>query len=382
MSSVIRNGIKNDYRLALRRVLLIGLLLICICSGQASAMGVDEVVQAQADAVDVESLERAAGEYAPRIDWSKGVDLDDGLASLVKKGEQSLNGIIKRVLHSSIILLVIVVFSSLASGAVCDMGKTVQIAPIAAVLAISAVSIADADSLIGLGKETIERINVFSQVLLPAMAAATAAAGAPGAAAARQMATVLFSDVLLCVIDYLLLPLVYAYLVAVIVAAALNNDGMKRMASTLKWVVTTVLTVVMMAFVGYLTISGVIAGAADVIAIKATKFTVSSIVPVVGGILSDAAETVLAGAGILKNSIGVFGMLVVMGMCIVPFLELGIHYLAYKITATLSAMIAQPQLVGLIDGLSSGFGLILGMTGASALLMLIAMISAIKVAGL
>lgn len=382
MPSVIRNGIKNDYRLALRRVLLIGLLLICICSGQASAMGVDEVVQAQADAVDVESLERAAGEYAPRIDWSKGVDLDDGLASLVKKGEQSLNGIIKRVLHSSIILLVIVVFSSLASGAVCDMGKTVQIAPIAAVLAISAVSIADADSLIGLGKETIERINVFSQVLLPAMAAATAAAGAPGAAAARQMATVLFSDVLLCVIDYLLLPLVYAYLVAVIVAAALNNDGMKRMASTLKWVVTTVLTVVMMAFVGYLTISGVIAGAADVIAIKATKFTVSSIVPVVGGILSDAAETVLAGAGILKNSIGVFGMLVVMGMCIVPFLELGIHYLAYKITATLSAMIAQPQLVGLIDGLSSGFGLILGMTGASALLMLIAMISAIKVAGL
>lgn len=382
MSSVIRNGIKNDYRLALRRFLLIGVLLICICSGQASAMGVDEVVQAQADAVDVESLERAAGEYAPRIDWSKGVDLDDGLASLVKKGEQSLNGIIKRVLHSSIILLVIVVFSSLASGAVCDMGKMVQIAPIAAVLAISAVSIADADSLIGLGKETIERINVFSQVLLPAMAAATAAAGAPGAAAARQMATVLFSDVLLCVIDYLLLPLVYAYLVAVIVAAALNNDGMKRMASTLKWVVTTVLTVVMMAFVGYLTISGVIAGAADVIAIKATKFTVSSIVPVVGGILSDAAETVLAGAGILKNSIGVFGMLVVMGMCIVPFLELGIHYLAYKITATLSAMIAQPQLVGLIDGLSSGFGLILGMTGASALLMLIAMISAIKVAGL
>lgn len=382
MSSVIRNGIKNDYRLALRRFFLIGVLLICICSGQASAMGVDEVVQAQADAVDVESLERAAGEYAPRIDWSKGVDLDDGLASLVKKGEQSLNGIIKRVLHSSIILLVIVVFSSLASGAVCDMGKMVQIAPIAAVLAISAVSIADADSLIGLGKETIERINVFSQVLLPAMAAATAAAGAPGAAAARQMATVLFSDVLLCVIDYLLLPLVYAYLVAVIVAAALNNDGMKRMASTLKWVVTTVLTVVMMAFVGYLTISGVIAGAADVIAIKATKFTVSSIVPVVGGILSDAAETVLAGAGILKNSIGVFGMLVVMGMCIVPFLELGIHYLAYKITATLSAMIAQPQLVGLIDGLSSGFGLVLGMTGASALLMLIAMISAIKVAGL
>lgn len=345
-------------------------------------MGVDEVVQAQADAVNVELLERAAGEYAPEIDWSKGVDLDDGFTSLVKTGEQSLNGIIKRVLHSSIVILVIVIFSSLASGAVCGADKMIQAVPIAAVLAISAVSVADADSLIGLGKETIERMNAFSQVLLPALAAATAATGAPGGAAARQMATVLFSDVLLCLIDYLLLPLVYAYLVAVIVAAALNNDGMKRIASTLKWVVTTVLAVLMIAFVGYLTVSGVIAGATDVIALKATKFTVSSIVPVVGGILSDAAETVLAGAGILKNSIGVFGMLVVMGMCVVPFLELGIHYLAYKITAALSSVIAQPQLVGLIDGLSGGFGLVLGMTGASALLMLIAMISAIKVAGL
>lgn len=64
--------------------------------------------------------------------------------------------------------------------------------------------------------------------------------------------------------------------------------------------------------------------------VKAAKFTMSSLVPVVGGILSDAAETVLAGAGILKNAVGVFGMLAVLAMCVVPFLQLGIHYLAYK----------------------------------------------------
>lgn len=87
----------------------------------------------------------------------------------------------------------------------------------------------------------------------------------------------------------------------------MGNEGLKRIAGTLKWVVTSVLTVVLLVFVGYLTVSGVIAALPDAVTVKAAKFTMSSLVPVVGGILSDAAETVLAGARILKNAVGVFG---------------------------------------------------------------------------
>ena len=115
---------------------------------------------------------------------------------------------------------------------------------------------------------------------------------------------------------------------------------------------------------------------------KATKFTVSSVVPVVGGIISDAAETVLVGAGVLKNSVGVFGMLVVLGMCVVPFLQLGVHYLTYKIVAALSATAANSKVAGLIDSISGAFGLVLGMTGACTLLLLVSLVSAVKVSGL
>ena len=160
--------------------------------------------------------------------------------------------------------------------------------------------------------------------------------------------------------------------------AAVGNEGLKRIAGVLKWTVTSILTVLLLVFVGYLTVSGVIAGTADAVAVKAAKFTVSSMVPVVGGILSDAAETVLAGAGILKNAVGVFGMLVILSMCVVPFLQLGIHYLAYKLTAALAATVADGRTSGLIDGLGGAFGLILGMTGASAMLLLVSMVSAVS----
>ena len=187
----------------------------------------------------------------------------------------------------------------------------------------------------------------------------------------------LFSDLLIGAIDTLLVPIVYAYVAVCAAHAAVGNEGLKRIAGTLKWVVTSVLTVVLLVFVGYLTVSGVIAGSTDAVTVKAAKFTMSSLVPVVGGILSDAAETVLAGARILKNAVGVFGMLAVLCMCVAPFLQLGIHYLTYKVTSALSATVSSGRVAGLIDQIGGAFGLVLGMTGASALLLLISMVSAI-----
>lgn len=351
--------------------------------GRAFALDTDEILQSQADVLDLDGLQRAAEEYAPDVDWTQTPDLDGGLASLLETGTGALRGVIQKALCSGLLLLTIVLLTGLAEGAAaCGTGKTVQAVPVAAALAITAVSAADANTLIGLGREVIGGIERFSKVLLPTVAAVTAASGSPGGAAARQLAAMLFSDVLMTLISRVLLPLVYAYIAACTAYAAIGNAGLKRIAATLKWAVTSILAAVLLAFIGYLTVSGVIAGTADAVTIKAAKFTVSSMVPVVGGILSDAAETVLAGAGILKNSVGVFGMLVVLSMCLIPFLQLGVHYLMYKVTAALSATVADSRLVTLIDGIAGAFGLVLGMTGACALLLLISMVSAVSVTSL
>lgn len=344
------------------------------------AVDLDDVLEFQADALGLDELEELADGYAPEFSWKMSPDLNEGLSDLLQTGTDELGGVFRKALKSSLLIMAIVFFSGIAEGAsAIGSNKIIHAVPFASALAIAAVSASDANSLIGMGKETIEKIEIFANSILPAVAAAMAASGSPARAAASKLATMLFSDVLMSLINRILLPLIFAYLAMYTAYAAIGNEGLKRIASTVKWVVTLVLTGVMIAFVGYLSVSGVIAGATDAITLKATKFTVSSVVPVVGGILSDASETVLAGAGILKNSIGVFGMLVVLGMCLVPFLELGVHYLMYKITATLAATVSDSKISGLIDGIGTAFGLVLGMTGAAALLFLVSMISAVQV---
>ena len=123
----------------------------------------------------------------------------------------------------------------------------------------------------------------------------------------------------------------------------------------------------------------VISGSTDAAAVRIAKTAISGAVPVVGGIIAEASETVLAGAGLLKNTIGVFGMLAILAACAYPFLQLGVQYLLYKLTAFLAAVVGAPSLCRLINGLGGAFGLVLGMTGACALLLLISVLSSVAV---
>jgi stage III sporulation protein AE len=230
---------------------------------------------------------------------------------------------------------------------------------------------------VGLGATTIQQLSTFSKALLPTLAAATAAAGAVSTATFQQVTTVFFAELLLSLIEDLLLPLVYLYIGTLTAAGCLPGSRLQGIAEGLKKVITWILTTTLLIFTVYLSAARVISGAVDSTAVKVTKAAISGVVPVVGGIIADASETVLAGAGLLKNTIGVFGMLAILAVCAYPFLQLGIQYLLYKLTAFLAGAVGTPGLCKLIDGLGGAFGLVLGMTGACALLLLVSVLSSV-----
>ena len=109
------------------------------------------------------------------------------------------------------------------------------------------------------------------------------------------------------------------------------------------------------------------------------RMAMSRAIPVVGGILADTSESILVGAGLLKGTVGVAGLLVVLAICLTPFLRLAMQYLTYKATAALCATVNQSCLSRLIDAIGTAFGLVLGMTGAAAILLMISLVSAISV---
>jgi stage III sporulation protein AE len=142
------------------------------------------------------------------------------------------------------------------------------------------------------------------------------------------------------------------------------------------------LLLLLAAYVLYITVSGVLSGAADTVAVKTTRAALGGFVPVVGGIIGDAAEAILAGASVIRASIGVFGLLAVLAIALTPFIRLGIAYLLFKLTAALAGITAEPKLVKLLGDIGSAFGLILGMVGAGVFILFVAILSSMRAVGL
>ena len=304
---------------------------------------------------------------------------EEGLASIWEDARQSLGQWVRRGLSGAAGLLAVVLLCGVGEPLLETAGgqKGLPYLTMAGAAAVVALAAGELDQLIGLGTETIAELDQFSKVLLPTLAAATASAGLVGTAAAKQVATVFFCDVLITVIQRLLLPFLYLYIGAAAAGAMLGDGRLEAVAKAIKTGVSWCLKGLLTLFTLYLSVAGVISGAADAAAVKVTKAALSSAVPVAGSVLAGAAETLLAGAGAVKNTIGIFGVLAILAICLPPFLRLAVQYLLYKLAAFAASTAASPALVKLIDSLGSAFGLVLGMAGSCGLLLAVSVLSSI-----
>ncbi len=337
--------------------------------GQYAAYGADKVAEAVPD-----SARGALGE----------VGLDDALepegmfSRLWDYARGKLGGYLSSAASGAVKLAAIAALCALAEGVAGDTAK--NYVNLAGCLAVAAVAFSDAGAWIGEGARAIEEMNSFSRSLLPCLAATAAAGGMAGAAAAKYAATSLFMDVLLSLSRVLLMPLAYALLALRTASAALGGGALDAAARLLKWLAFAATTAVVTAFTLWLSISGAVSGSADALASKAAKSAISAALPVVGGIVSDAAGTLVAGAALLRSAVGALGAAVVLGICLSPFLALALRYLLYKAAAALASAFAGGRLAGLISDVGAVFGLVLGVTGACAAMLFISVISFIKAA--
>ena len=253
-------------------------------------------------------------------------------------------------------------------------GKSKAMADLAGVIAIACLLMDDVNALIRLGDRTVTELSEYGKLLVPVMTTALAAQGGTGSAAALYTATAFFDAVLSCGVSDVLIPGIYIFLTVAVVNAAVGDALMKKMKDFIKWLLSWGLKIILYAFSGYVSITGVVNGTADQTALKAAKVTLGGMVPVVGSIISDASETILVGAAVVKNSVGVYGMLALVAIVIGPFLKIGIQYLLLKLTAAVCGVFCDKTVTGLMDDFTSAMGLVLAMTGTVCLLLMISMV--------
>ena len=248
-------------------------------------------------------------------------------------------------------------------------------------IGIALILLRTSNSLVNLAAATVTEISEYGKLLLPVMTAAMAGQGGVSQSAALYAATALFDALLTSIIGKILTPMIYLFLILSIVSSAIGEDMLKKMRDAIKSVMVWLLKNILYIYTGYIGISGVVSGTTDAAALKAAKLTISSVVPVVGSILSDASEAILVSAGTVKNAAGIYGLFAVIALWIKPFLQIGVHYLLLKATAAVCSIFSTKEATDLIRDFSSALGLLLAMTGAICLMLLISLVCFLKGVG-
>ena len=110
-----------------------------------------------------------------------------------------------------------------------------------------------------------------------------------------------------------------------------------KIADSLKSFICWSLGGLLTVFVGILSIQGIVASSADTVSLKATKFLISSVVPVVGGALSDALGSVQSCVKLLKTSVGAYGIII----AVMTFLPLLIESISWLLVTKISQVVAE-----------------------------------------
>lgn len=237
------------------------------------------------------------------------------------------------------------------------------------------------NAFIHLGAQTVAQISQYGKLLLPVMTGTLAAQGAVSKSSAIYLATAVFDSLLSTAVTELLMPMVYIFLCLSITCNVFSQPLLSQIQKFLKWLMTWGLKIVLYVFTGYIGITGVVGGTTDAALLKATKLTISGMVPVVGNIISDASEAILVSAGIMKNAAGIYGLLAIIAIWIGPFLQIGLQYILLKLTCGICEMFAVKNMAELMKDFSSAMGLVLAMTGTVCMIFLISTICFMKGAG-
>ncbi len=200
-----------------------------------------------------------------------------------------------------------------------------------------------------LAKTVVSDQVVFMKAAVPVYSALIMSTGKVSTAVGMEPIFLYFIQLISSLMEKFVLPLVFWITILNIVNCITEKFSIKKLIDFVKQVIKWGLGILMTLFVGILGMSGFTASSVDGLGIKTLKFAVGNFVPIVGGLLSDSVNTVIASTTVLKNAMGTVGVIVIILMCAMPLIKMLALMLIYKLTAGIIEPLSDKRVTKMIS---------------------------------
>ena len=212
---------------------------------------------------------------------------------------------------------------------------------------IAGLSVSVFRDVVALARETIDNLHIFTQGLIPTVASISVSGG-NGAAA--SISPLLF--VCMQTITYLAKNFFLPFHLVICALSIINNVTerfhigrlIEFARQILKWSTGILLTV----YIGLLGFQGFSVGYLNGVAGKTVKYAVCNFIPLVGSALAESVEAVCASAALVKNAVGVAGIISLISICLMPLCKLLALSALYRFAAGVAEPVTDKRITNLL----------------------------------
>lgn len=233
--------------------------------------------------------------------------------------------------------------------------------------------------IIKLVQETANNLVGFINVLIPLLLTLMVYTGSITTSTVLEPIILFISNFTGNIIANVLIPVVLIIVVFSIISKISERIQIEKISKFLKSSAVWFLGIVLTIFVGVVSLEGTLSSSVDGITAKTAKAAVSSVIPVVGKVLGDVVDSVLGCGVILKNAVGFIGVIVIIGICIMPIIKIGTLSIIYSLASAVVQPVADEKIVKLLDEMSGVFKLLLAILCSLSVILIIGITMVVRI---
>jgi stage III sporulation protein AE len=221
------------------------------------------------------------------------------------------------------------------------------------------------------GKHTVENMVNFMLALLPVLLTLMASLGHVASVSLFHPLIIFAVNFSASLINNIIFPLIFLATILYLVDHFSPHFKINRLADLFKDISIISLGLLLTLFTGFMSIQGVAGGIGDALTLKTAKFMTGAFIPVVGGKLADAIETVLGYSMLIKNSATIMGLVILALITVFPLLKILAVISIYKVCSALIQPLGETTLGGALESMSKCLTMIFAAVAAVALVFFI-----------
>ena len=203
-----------------------------------------------------------------------------------------------------------------------------------------------------LAQDAVCRMADLMQTLFPLLLTLLAAVGGTAGTAFFQPAVVAAGGTMTALVRSVTLPLALASGVTAILSHLSPRMRVGRLSALLKTAASWTLGVSFTVFISVTALQSLGAAAADGVSIRTAKYAVDHFVPVVGGMFADTMDTLVGASLLIKNALGLTGLLLLLSAAALPMVQTLASATVYRACAALLEPLSDTRASGCLQAFS------------------------------